>query len=47
MTAALTWLQSWWTSSPLQVGITVSAFWVLLIVALLAIVGANSIGGRR
>ena len=37
----LTPLFTWWTGSALQVGIVVSAFWLALIVAVLALVGAN------
>lgn len=40
----LPWLSSWWTGSALQVGILVSLFWLVLIVATLAIVGANRRG---
>lgn len=41
MTATLTWLSSWLTGSPLQIGILVSLFWAALIVAILAIMGSN------
>ena len=37
-------LTGWWTGSGIQVGIIVSAFWLLLIVAILAIVSANQMG---
>ncbi len=40
----LTWLSSWWTGSALQVGILVSLFWMLLMVGILALVGANRRG---
>lgn len=35
------WLSSWWTGSALQVGIAVSMFWLVLMVGILALVGAN------
>lgn len=34
-------LFSWWTGSALQVSIVVSAFWLALIVCILALVGSN------
>lgn len=40
----LTWLASWWTGSAIQVGILVSLFWLALVVAILALVGANRRG---
>lgn len=40
----LTWLSSWWTGSALQVGILVSAFWLALMVAILALVSGNRRG---
>lgn len=39
-------LTGWWTGSAIQVGIIVSAFWLFLIVAILAIVSANQMGGE-
>jgi len=43
-TDILTWFFGWWTGSGIQVGIIVSAFWLFLIVAILAIVSANQMG---
>lgn len=47
MNAALTWLLSWWTSSPVQVSIVVTLFWLAMVWAILAIVGANNLGERK
>lgn len=38
------WFASWWTGSAIQVGILVSLFWMLLMVGILALVGANRRG---
>jgi hypothetical protein len=48
MTAAeiMQMLFGWWTGSAIQVGIIVSAFWLFLIVAIMAIVSANQMGGE-
>lgn len=37
----MTQIFGWWTGSAMQVGIVVSIFWLALIVAILALVGAN------
>ena len=39
-------LFGWWNWSPLQTAIAVSAFWLFMIVAILAIVSANQMGGE-
>jgi len=46
MSAAVSWLMSWWSGSPLQVGIVVSVFWLALIAAILAIVSGNLRGKK-
>lgn len=46
MNAALEWLASWWTGSALQVGISITLFYFLLMVVVLALVGANRIGEK-
>jgi hypothetical protein len=40
----ITWFCGWWTGSGIQVGIAVTAFWLALIVAILAIVSGNRMG---
>ncbi len=37
-------LFGWWSWSPLQTAIAVSAFWLLMIVAILAILSGNRLG---
>lgn len=44
ITESFAWFASWWTGSQLQVGIAVSLFWLALMVAILALVGANRRG---
>ena len=39
-------LFGWWNWSPLQTAIAVSAFWLLMIIAILAILSGNRLGGE-